>query len=41
MKRVFVVMACFALGGVPSETPSEQWPQFRGWDFMRTSETRP
>ena len=35
MTRVFVIMACFALGGVPSETRSEQWTQFRGWDFMR------
>ncbi len=38
MKMVFVIMICFALGGMPSETRSEEWTQFRGCDFMRTSE---
>jgi alpha-L-fucosidase len=37
MKKVFVTIACFALGGMRSEARTEEWTQFRGRDFMRTS----
>ena len=38
MKKVFFTIACFAWGGMASQTRTEEWTQFRGRDFMRTSE---
>lgn len=38
MKKAFVIMACFVFGGMASEMRSEEWTQFRGRSFMRTSE---
>jgi outer membrane protein assembly factor BamB len=37
MKKVFLTIACFALGGMTSQARTEEWTQFRGRDFMRTS----
>ena len=41
MKKAFVIMVCFALGGMLSEARSEEWTQFRGRDFMRTTTKSP